>query len=63
MKIITLKIGDAGCLGSEIKIRVLATRGNSVQLGFEAPKAVHIYRSELTLSPEKCRRKHDKRNS
>ncbi|WP_421535090.1 carbon storage regulator [Pseudomonas marginalis] len=63
MRIITLKIGEAGCLGSEIKLRVLATRGNSVQLGFDAPREVHIYRTELTLSSEKRLRQHDKRNN
>ncbi|MCF5837633.1 hypothetical protein GIV34_26865, partial [Pseudomonas sp. PA-1-6A] len=36
VKIITLKVGDAGCLGSDIKIRILTIQGKQVQLGFEA---------------------------
>ena len=62
MQIITLKIGDASRLGSQITLRILATRGNSVQLGFEAPREVHIYRTELIVSSEKRCRQRDKRN-
>lgn len=53
MYIINLNVGNTCHLGCETKLRVLATRGNSVQLGFEAPKDVHIYRSELIFSPDK----------
>ncbi|MGZ0714886.1 carbon storage regulator [Pseudomonas palleroniana] len=56
MRIITLKTGSAGQIGSEIKIRVLAIRGKCVQLGFEAPRDIHIFRSELCLPPDKPKR-------
>ncbi|MBL4981660.1 carbon storage regulator [Pseudomonas fluorescens] len=61
MEIINLNVGDTCHLSFETKLRVLATRGNSVQLGFEAPKDVHIYRSELILSPDKRRDQAGKR--
>ncbi|QQD30015.1 carbon storage regulator [Pseudomonas simiae] len=55
MEIINLNVGNTCHLGSETKLRVLATRSNSVQLGFEAPKDVHIYRSELIQRSDKTR--------
>ncbi|MFL1552208.1 carbon storage regulator [Pseudomonas sp. D47] len=60
MKIITLKVGDAGCLGSEIKIRILTIQGKQIQLGLEAPRDIPIYRAELVLAPEKRQRQNDK---
>jgi carbon storage regulator CsrA len=59
MEIIELNIGSASRLGSKILLRVLAVRGKSVQLGFEAPGEVHIWRSELNLSPKKNEARHD----
>lgn len=60
VKIITLKVGDAGCLGRDIKIRILAIQGKQVQLGFEAPRDIPIYRAELVSAPEKRQRQNDK---
>ena len=60
VKIITLKVGDAGCLGSDIKIRILAIQGKQVQLGFEAPRDIPIYRAELVSASEKRQRQNDK---
>lgn len=60
VKIITLKVGDAGCLGSDIKIRILTIQGKQVQLGFEAPRDIPIYRAELVRAPEKSQRQNDK---
>lgn len=59
VKIITLKVGDAGCLGSDIKIRIMAIQGKQVQLGFEAPRNIPIYRAELVPAPEKRQRQND----
>ncbi|WP_161799318.1 carbon storage regulator [Pseudomonas fildesensis] len=63
MKIITFKVGDTGCLGSDIKIRILTIQGKQVQLGFEAPRDIPIYRAELVLAPKKRQRQNDKLKS
>lgn len=60
MKIITLKVGEAGCLGNDIKIWILTSQGKQVQLGLEAPRNIPIYRAELVLAPEKRQLQNDK---
>jgi carbon storage regulator CsrA len=36
-------------IGSEITITILKVKGNSVQIGIEAPKSVRVLRTELVL--------------
>jgi carbon storage regulator len=47
MLILSRKYGESVIIDGGITVTVLKTKGNVVQLGFDAPKAVSIRRSEL----------------
>ena len=47
MLILTRRIDEALLIGDDVKVVVLSVKGNQVRLGIEAPKDVHIVRSEL----------------
>lgn len=51
MLVLSRKIQEAITIGSDIKIRIVSIRGNTVRLGIEAPQEVSILRSELAESP------------
>ena len=50
MLVLTRKIGERVCIGSNITIVVLKSRGNRVQLGFSCPNHIPILREELQSS-------------
>ena len=47
MLILTRNPGESIQISDNIKVIVLANNNGQVKLGFEAPKDVEIYRSEL----------------
>ena len=47
MLVLTRKMGETICLGSDITVTVVDIRGDRIRLGVEAPKHVPILRSEL----------------
>jgi len=47
MLVLTRKLNQSIRIGDSITISVLRVRGNTVQLGIQAPKEVHVLRSEL----------------
>jgi carbon storage regulator len=47
MLVLSRKIGEEIIIGDNIRVTVVAIRGNQVRLGFSAPDDVHIHRSEL----------------
>lgn len=47
MLILTRKVGEAICIGEDIKVTVLQVRGNQVRIGIDAPKTTNIRREEL----------------
>ena len=48
MLVLSRKIDQEIIIDGNIKIRVLKVKGNTIRLGIEAPKEVHIARGELT---------------
>jgi carbon storage regulator len=50
MLVLTRKANERIVIGDDIRITVLATRGNVVRIGVEAPPQITIVREEL--SPE-----------
>lgn len=56
MLVLTRKTGERLHLGQDIVVKVVKVRGNSVQLGIEAPPEVAILRSELL--PQQPREDH-----
>jgi len=47
MLVLSRKIGEEIVIGDNIRLAVLAIRGNQVRLGFAAPASVPIRREEL----------------
>jgi carbon storage regulator len=52
MLVLSRKIGEEIVIGDNIRVTVVAIRGNQVRLGFSAPEDVAIQRSELRAFPE-----------
>lgn len=47
MLVLSRKLNQSIHIGDGISIRVVRIKGNSIQLGIDAPKDVHVLRSEL----------------
>ena len=47
MLVLTRKLQEKITIGQEITITVLRVKGNSVRIGIEAPRSVHVVRGEL----------------
>jgi carbon storage regulator len=47
MLVLSRKIGEEIIIGDNIRVMVVAVRGNQVRLGFSAPGEVNIHRAEL----------------
>ncbi|MEC8461368.1 MAG: carbon storage regulator CsrA [Pseudomonadota bacterium] len=47
MLILSRKIGEVLVIADNIKISILAIRGNQVKLGVDAPKDVSVHRKEI----------------
>jgi len=62
MLVLTRRPGESVMLGDDVQVRVTGINGNQVKLGFSAPRAVRIQRTEvwlerqLELDPQKRRR-------
>ena len=49
MLILTRRPGQSVKIGNEITVTVLAVKGNTLRLGFEAPRDVAVHREEVYL--------------
>ncbi len=47
MLVLSRKLNQSIHIGDGISIRVVRIKGNSIQLGIDAPQDVHVVRSEL----------------
>ena len=47
MLVLSRKLNQSIHIGDGISIRVVRIKGNSIQLGIDAPKDIHVVRSEL----------------
>ena len=47
MLVLTRRIGQALMIGDDVKITVLALRGNQVKIGIRAPSIVAVHREEV----------------
>ena len=47
MLVLGRKVGDEVLIGENVRLVVIAIRGNQVRLGFDAPREVPVRRSEL----------------
>jgi carbon storage regulator len=54
MLVLSRKLGEEVVIGDDIRVTVVAIRGNQVRLGFTAPAEVSIRREELRAKGEEC---------
>lgn len=47
MLVLTRRVGEWISIGDEITVRVLAVKGDQVQIGVDAPRAVAVHRGEI----------------
>lgn len=47
MLILTRKIGESLIIGDDVEVTVLATKGNQVRIGINAPRSVDVHRREV----------------
>jgi carbon storage regulator len=45
--ILTRRIGETLVIGNDVKVTVLAVKGNQVRIGVDAPKEVPVHREEI----------------
>ena len=50
MLVLTRKLGESITIGNDIRITVMAVKGNQVKIGIEAPTETKIYREEIYTS-------------
>jgi carbon storage regulator len=47
MLVLTRKLGETITIGDDIRITIIAVKGNQVKLGIEAPAEVIVHRAEI----------------
>ena len=47
MLILSRKIGEAICINDDIRIVLLAVKGNQTRIGIDAPKGIAVNREEI----------------
>lgn len=47
MLILTRRIGETLVIGEDVRVTVLATNGNQVRIGIDAPSDVPVHRLEI----------------
>ncbi|MEM9941695.1 MAG: carbon storage regulator [Planctomycetota bacterium] len=52
MLVLSRKLNQEILIGDNIRISVLKIKGNTVRLGIEAPREVHVVRGELEPKPQ-----------
>jgi carbon storage regulator len=58
MLILTRRVGEAICIGNNVKVQIMGINGNQVRIGIEAPKDVVVDREEITARKAAERRAH-----
>lgn len=47
MLVLTRKLGESISINDDITIKVVGLKGHQVKLGIEAPKSMHVHRTEI----------------
>ncbi|MFK7694752.1 carbon storage regulator CsrA [Paenibacillus sp. HJGM_3] len=56
MLVLTRKKGESIMIGDQIEVIVLASEGDTIKLGIQAPKQVQVYRKEIYTSIQQSNR-------
>jgi carbon storage regulator len=51
MLVLSRKLGETVCIGTDITLSIVELKGNRVRIGIEAPKQIEIWRGELCVEP------------
>lgn len=62
MLVLTRKLGESITIGDDIRITVMAVKGNQVKIGIEAPTETKVYREEIYTSIVETNEQASKRN-
>ena len=47
MLILTRRVGESLMIGDDVVITVLASKGNQIRIGIDAPRDVEVHREEI----------------
>lgn len=47
MLVLTRRVGEWISIGEEVRVKVLSIKGDHIQLGIEAPRAIPVHRGEI----------------
>jgi carbon storage regulator len=47
MLILTRRVGETLIIGDDVEVTVLASKGNQIRIGVNAPKDVSVHREEI----------------
>ena len=47
MLILTRRVGETIMVGDEVKVTVLAVKGNQIRIGINAPQEIAVHREEI----------------
>ncbi|MFF5791535.1 carbon storage regulator CsrA [Paeniglutamicibacter sp. NPDC012692] len=50
MLVLTRKVGEQVLIGEDIVVTVLDVRGDSIKIGFDAPRGIKIQRAEMVAA-------------
>jgi len=56
---LTRKVGESIIIDGDIKVTVLASKGNQIRLGIDAPKEVEVHRQEVQDRIDRGEPSHD----
>ena len=57
MLVLTRKLGESITIGDDVRITVMAVKGNQVKIGIEAPTETKVYREEIYTSIIEAKKK------
>lgn len=63
MLVLTRKLGESITIGDDVRITVIAVKGNQVKIGIEAPIETKVYREEIYTSIVEANERASKRKS